>query len=104
MSLPELKLYTDDTEVLRMAERDGCAMMLREARARGANRTAVAVTARRVFMAHTRPGDSGLTCHEVADPAHMPMLLALLAPIIGPIHSMTVQPHDSDPHTADTRH
>jgi hypothetical protein len=104
MSLPPLTIHTDDEKVLALADADGCGLELRRELALALDRTAACITDRRLYIAHTRPGDSGLTCHEVERPEDMALLIALLLPVIGPIHSAKIQPHDSDPNTADTRH
>jgi len=99
-----IRAYNDDSEVLALADEDGCGTTLREALAQGEDKTTTVVTDRRIFLVHTQPGDAGYSAFEVADPALMPMLLAMLAPLIGPVESAQMRPHDRDPQAHGTRH
>ncbi len=98
------RIYSDDAEILALAECDGCAMTLRAALAQGEDKTTAVATDRRVYIVSTRPGDCGFSAFEVDSPALMPLLLTMLRPIIGPIDLAQMRPHDRDPSAVETRH
>lgn len=94
----------DDNEILRLAERDGCAMALRAALAKMDGSQTAVLTDRRVYLVHAVRGDSGYSCFEVANPLDMPALVIRLAPVLGPISHFSLERHDRDPRQRGRRH
>ena len=91
--------YADDAEVLRLADAAGCGMSLRAA-SKDYQTTIIIVDT--LFIAHNGGGYSAFRVDDVRD---MPVLLEMLAPVLGPIQHARLQTHDNAPPPAgETRH
>lgn len=90
-----MKLYDDDTEVLRLALADGCRERLLAA-SRRTNMTAFAVWPR-LYISHTAPGDSGLSCVEAENLSEWMELISRLPRLLGPLSSISLAPSENVP-------
>ena len=88
-----MKLYDDDTEVLRLALVDGCRERLLAA-SRQKSMSAFA-TWPRLYLAHTAPGDTGFSCIEVESFGEWLELLSRLPRLLGPLSSITLAPSEN---------
>ena len=88
-----MKLYDDDTEVLRLALVDGCRERLLAA-SRQTNMSAFAVWPR-LYISHTAPGDSGLSCVEAESFGEWLELISRLPRLLGPLSSISLAPSEN---------
>jgi len=100
----QIRAYTDDDHIRRLAKADGCLIPMETALARMDGQMTTIVTGRRIFIVHAEPGDSGYSAYQCDDVRDMPLLYAALAPTIGPIDRVRLGRHDQDPRAAGTRH
>ena len=92
--------YANDQAVLKLADAAGCGLSLRESAAKPNQVTIIAHDT--LFISHG--AGEGYSAFRVDDPRDMPVLLAKLAPIIGPVQSARVAAHDSHCSRTETRH
>ena len=95
-----IRAYSDNAEVLRLADTAGCGMSLRAAGTKPHQTSIVAGT--QVFIAHG--AGEGYSAVSVDDMRDMPLLLLKLAPIIGPVQSARIEAHDTHCPRTETRH
>ena len=95
-----IRAYSDNAEVLRLADTAGCGMSLRAAGTKPHQVTIV--TATQVFISHG--AGEGYSAVSVDDMREMPLLLLKLAPLLGPIQSARVAAHDKHCSRTETRH
>ena len=87
-----MKLYDDDTEVLRLAQADGVRARLFTA-SRKATATAFAIWPR-LYVAHVVRDDSGFSCIEVETFAEWLELIERLPAILGSVSSVRFEPSE----------
>ncbi len=78
-----MKRYTDDIQILLMAEEDGCAQSLRDALA--GSGTSCILAGNRAYIVSTTPGDCGFCCFEVDHPLLLLPLVEWFGRTFGPM-------------------
>ena len=92
-----MKAYRDDAEILKLAMEDGCYESLTSALAKMDGQQSTVIVGNRIYLVHAIPGDSGYSCFEAPSQLAMPMMLLMLAPIIGKIDRAALRPCENAP-------
>ena len=88
--------YHDDGEILAMARADGCGQTLQTALRRRDGKTTTAIVGSTVYVVHAFVGtEGGYSAFRLDDPRDLPLLLATLAPLIGPISTARLARRES---------